>query len=214
MKIGFVGYGSMASALASRWVGDHELFVGGRNAEKAGALAGELGGGTGSGSGAEAVAFGEVVALATRHEAVFGAIESAGGASAFAGKVVIDMNNPVSIEDGTYVPKTFEGGVSLGEALQRALPGAHVVKAFNMCQATVWGMDPPVFDGRRLVTMICGDDGGAKDRVGELVRAVGSEVLDVGGIVSSRMLEGAAALVIMQLFGGADPKTVLNLVTA
>ncbi|WP_048308068.1 NAD(P)-binding domain-containing protein [Halomonas sp. PR-M31] len=57
MKIGFVGYGSMAAALASKWAGKHELFFGGRFPEKAAAVAQAYK--AGSGSASEAVAFGE-----------------------------------------------------------------------------------------------------------------------------------------------------------
>ena len=96
MKISFLGYGNMAAALGARWVGRHELFVGGRDAAKANALAVKFGRGTRSGSEADAAEFGEVVVLATTHEAVFDAMKAAGGAAAFAGKVLIDINNPVA----------------------------------------------------------------------------------------------------------------------
>jgi pyrroline-5-carboxylate reductase len=46
MRIGFIGYGNMAKALASRWVGHHPIAIGGRNPDKARALADALGGGT------------------------------------------------------------------------------------------------------------------------------------------------------------------------
>jgi pyrroline-5-carboxylate reductase len=45
MKIGFVGYGSMAEALAGKWVGKHNMFIGGRNEGAARALAERLGNG-------------------------------------------------------------------------------------------------------------------------------------------------------------------------
>jgi predicted dinucleotide-binding enzyme len=43
MQIGFIGYGNMAKALASRWAGHHQVAIGGRNPQKVKALAEEIG---------------------------------------------------------------------------------------------------------------------------------------------------------------------------
>ena len=209
MKIGFIGYGNMAEALASKWVGKHSLFIGGRNLKKAEKLASQLGSDVKFGTEKEAAAFGEIVVLATPHEAVFDAIDAAGGSSALAGKVLLDINNPVDTSD--FLTKSYDG-VSLGEAIAIAAPQSHVVKAFNMCQANVWKMQPPVFDDRSLVVMYCGNDKEAKEKVAVLIEDVGCEPQDIGDLKYSRMLEPAAALVIKFLFSGRDPLTVLNLI--
>ena len=170
----------------SRWAGKRDLFVGGRDATKARALADKFGHGTKSGSEADA--------------------------AAFAGKVLLDINNPVvDFTHGDFLVKTFDGK-SLAEAIAANAPAARVVKAFNMCQAKVWQMDPPVFDGRRLVTLFCGDDVGAKRQVATLIEDIGCEPVDLGELKYARLLEPAAAIVIKFLFAGRDPHTVLNLV--
>ena len=209
MRIGFIGYGSMTRALASRWLGVHEVMLGGRNPEKARGVAEELGVGFGADE-REVVGGSDVVVLATRHEGVFDAIEACGGGSAFAGKVVVDINNPVDV-GGSYVPKRY-AGLSLSEAIADRMSDASVVKAFNMCQAAVWTMDPPLFDGRVLVTPICGDDGDAKGVVSGLVGLVGSEAWDVGGLEYAASLECVAGLVIKLLMERRDPQTVFNLI--
>jgi predicted dinucleotide-binding enzyme len=201
----------MAEALGLRWVGKHELYVGGRNANKALALAEKLGGGTRHGSEANAAAFGEVIVLATRHEAVFDAMAAAGGPDALAGKILLDINNPINIFDGDFLPKTFDGE-SLAEAIAAYAPAARVVKAFNMCNAGVWQMDPPVFDGRRLVVLYCSDDADAKRQVATLIEDVGAEAVDLGALKYARLLEPAAAIVIKFILAGRDPHTVLNLI--
>ena len=212
MKIGFIGTGSMAEALASRWAGKHELFVGGRDPAKAQALAAKLGSGVGHGSEAQAAAFGRVVVLATPHEAVFDAMTAAGGPAALAGKVLLDINNPVTdYKTGDFTVKSFDGK-SLAEAIAAFAPGAAVVKAFNMCQAAVWKLDPPVFDGRRLVVLYCGDDAPAKREAAELIADVGCDPVDLGELKYARLLEPAAAIVIKFLMSGRDVKTVLNLI--
>jgi predicted dinucleotide-binding enzyme len=191
MKIGLIGYGNMAQALGSRWADKHELYVSGRDADKAKALAEQLGGGTRHGSEAHAAAFAEVGALA--------------------GKVLLDINNPVSIFDGDFLAKTFDGK-SLAEAIAAYAPTARVVKAFNMCNAVVWQMEPPLFDGRRLVVLYCGDDAAAKQKVAGLIENTGGEPADLGELKYARLLEPAAAIVIKFILAGRDPHTVLNLI--
>jgi predicted dinucleotide-binding enzyme len=209
MKIGFIGYGSMAEALASKWMTKHSLFIGGRNLEKAEKLAKKLGTDVEFGTEAQAVTFGEIIVLATTHEAVFEAIDAAGGNQALAGKVLLDINNPVETSD--FLAKSYDG-VSLAEAIALVVPDAYVVKAFNMCQAKVWMMNPPVFDDRRLVVMYCGDNNQAKEKIAILIEDVGCEAKDLGDLKYARSLEPAAAIVIKLLFSGHDPYTVLNLI--
>lgn len=209
MKIGFIGYGSMAEALASQWLTKHSLFIGGRNLEKAEKLAKKLGTDIKFGSEAESASFGEIVILATRHEAVFEVIDLAGGSEALAGKVLLDINNPVDTSD--FLAKSYDG-ISLSEEIARVVPNAHVVKAFNMCQAKVWQMKPPVFDDRPLVVMYCGDNDRAKQQVAVLIEDIGCEAKDIGDLKYARLLEPAAAIVIKLLFSGHDAYTVLNLI--
>jgi predicted dinucleotide-binding enzyme len=212
MKISFIGYGHMAAALGGRWVGKHQLFVGGRDTAKAKALAEKFGHGTGSGSEADAAAFGEVIVLATTHEAVFDAMNASGGAAAFAGKVLIDINNPVpNYKVGDFLTRSYDGK-SLAEAIAAAAPEAMVVKAFNMCEAKVWAMDPPVFDGRKLVVLFCGNDVTAKQKVSGLIEELGCDALDLGELKYARLLESTAAIVIKLLMSGHDSHTVLNLI--
>jgi len=208
VKIGFIGYGSMAEALASKWVEKHSIFIGGRNLEKAEILAKKLGENVDFGTEEQAADFGEIIVLATPHEAVFEAINSAGGKDALAGKVLLDINNPVEASD--FLAKSYDG-VSLSEKIAEAVPNAHVVKAFNMCQAKVWEMKPPVFDGRPLVVMYCGDNNQAKEKVAVLIEDVGCEAKDIGNLKYARMLEPAAAIVIKLIFSEHNPYTVLNL---
>jgi predicted dinucleotide-binding enzyme len=211
MKIAFIGNGSMAEALAGRFTRRHEIFIGGRDAAKAGALAAKLGPEVRSGTAAQAATFGEAVVLATRHEAIFDAMEAAGGAQTFADKIIIDINNPVSAFDGNFLTKLYDGR-SLAEAIAAQAPGAKVVKAFNMCQAKVWTMDPPLFDGRKLAVMYCGDDAASKGKVADLIREIGADPVDVGELKYARLLEAATGIVIKLLFSGRDSHTVLNLI--
>jgi len=229
MKIAFIGYGKMTRVLAKRWTGKHDIFIGGRDTGKAAELATEVGASqSGSvadavryGSIAESVGFGEIVVISTPAHAVEDAMTNGGGGNAFAGKIILDINNPVSAPgyphatttDELYWPDLFDGK-SLAERIAALAPKAKVVKAFNMCAAPVWEMDPPVFDGRKLSALYCGDDEGAKKAVAGLIELIGCKPVDIGELKYARLLEAAAAIVIKTLFEGSDAKTVLTFADA
>ncbi len=206
MKIGFVGAGGMAKALAGKWAPKHDVMLSGRTAEKTSEAAQAVG--AAAGAADQAVAFADVVVLATRWEDVFTAIEDAGGPAAFNGKIVIDINNPVDIE--TFVT-TRDDGRSLTEAIAEALPAAHVGKAFNMAQVAVWADPDMTYDGRQMVTLYTADDG-ADAAIAELIADVGAEPLRLGGNAHAYQLEAAAAMVIKFLFAGGDPHTIFNFI--
>ena len=206
MKIGFVGAGGMAQALAGKWAHTHRVMLSGRTPDKTQAAAQAVGAEVGT--PVEAVAFADVVVLATRWEDVFSAIEAAGGREAFDGKIVIDINNPVSTESFLT---TREDGRSLTQAIADALPGAHVGKAFNMAQVAVWADHDVIYDGRRMVTLYTADDA-ADGAISQLIADVGAAPLRLGDNSHAYQLEAAAAIVIKFLFAGADPHTIFNFI--
>ena len=206
MKIGFVGAGGMAKALAGKWRGKHEVMLSGRSAERTAAAAREIG--VEAGATHDAVAFGDIVVLATRWEDVFDAIDHAGGPQAFEGKIVIDINNPVSVE--TFLT-TRDDGRSLTEAIADTLPGASVGKAFNMAQIAVWEDAEMTYDGRRMVALYTADEA-ASDPIASMIADVGADPVRLGGNEHAYQLEAAAAIVIKHLFAGADPYTIFNFI--
>lgn len=206
MKVGIIGAGGMAIALAGKWQNRHEVMVSGRNAEKTRAAAESVN--AKYGTAAEAAAFGDIIVLATRWQDVFGAIENAGGPQAFAGKIVIDINNPVDIQSFLT---TREDGRSLTEAIAEVLPGAHVGKAFNMAQVAVWKDPDMTYDGRQMVVLYTADNE-ADEALATLISDVGAEPLRLGGNAHAYQLEAAAAIVIKFLFAGRDPKTIFNFI--
>lgn len=136
---------------------------------------------------ADATTFGDTVIVAVRGaaDAVGGLIDSAGGPEAFAGKTVIDATNPLVFGDAGPALEAGEG--SGGERLQRRLPDAHVVKAFNTVGNAL--MVDPQIPGGPPVMFIAGDDEGAVGVTGAILEAFGWRWLNVGGIERSRELE-------------------------
>ncbi|MEU2060984.1 NAD(P)-binding domain-containing protein [Streptomyces sp. NPDC013455] len=204
MRIGVLGTGNMADALATHWVGaGHEVMIGGRDAHKAELLATRMGRSAKSGSLRAAAEFGRVVLAALPFGA--GADVARDLHAALEGKVLLDCSNPV----GPGFRLLTEGGPSAAQRLAAAVPEAHVVKAFNLCHEDVWRMRPPVFDGRPLAVPVCGDDATALAHVYELVRDIGCEPVSGGGLERAGLLEATAALFITLWVGeGADAQAI------
>jgi predicted dinucleotide-binding enzyme len=107
-------------------------------------------------------------------------------AGAVDGKVLVDATNPLDFSSGG--PQLFVGTTdSLGERVQRAAPGARVVKAYNTVGNALY-VDPQLPGGPPTM-FIGGNDAGAKGTVTELLTSTGWDVADLGGIEASRYLE-------------------------
>jgi len=208
MRIGFLGAGTMAGAFAPRWaMAGHEIFVGGRTGSKARRLAEAVGGQ--GGSLREAAEFGDVCLLATSGEGLAATIEAAGGTQGvLRGKVIVDCGNAVYLRDFSQVRWD---GRSLAEQAEFLAMGSQVVKAFNLCEASVWRMDAPVFDGRPLAVPYCGANE-AKQVVRPLIRALGCRAVDIGDLSQARHLEAMAIVMINVLRNGFGSRTVFNLI--
>jgi predicted dinucleotide-binding enzyme len=102
------------------------------------------------------------------------------------GKVLVDTTNPLDFSSGS--PTLFVGHTdSLGERVQRAVPDAHVVKAYNTVGNA--NMVDPQLTGGPPTMFIGGDSDAAKGTVTALLEATGWDVADLGGIETSRYLE-------------------------
>lgn len=121
------------------------------------------------------------------------AVLDADVAAALAGKTVIDAVNPLApVEGGGYgLAVGFDD--SAGERIQRALPGAHVVKAFNTI--TFAHMVQPKLPDGVPDMFIAGDSDAAKAEVAQVLADFGwRRPIDIGGIAQSRLLEPLAML--------------------
>ena len=186
MKIGILGSGDVGKSFARAFLATgNEVRIGSRSPEKLADFASKNKG-IGAATFKETAQFGEIVVLATLGTATEEAINLA-GKSNFKGKVVIDATNPLEFAPGGP-PRLFVGHTdSLGERVQRWLPDAKVVKAFN----TVGNMlfYKPQLPGGPPDMFIGGNDADAKKIVSQICKDFGWGVIDIGGIDASRYLE-------------------------
>jgi hypothetical protein len=176
MRIGILGSGQVGQALARGYARHgHEVRIGTRQADVADLP---------TGSPAEVAGEAELVVLAVRGSAAVDLVRSLAGE--LDGKVLVDATNPLDAAAGA--PRLFVGHTdSLGEQVQRAAPGARVVKAYNTVGNAL--MVDPRLPGGPPSMFIGGDDEAAKATVAGLLRDTGWDVVDLGGIEASRWLE-------------------------
>ena len=107
------------------------------------------------------------------------------GADNLAGKVLLDISNPLDGSKG-FPPTLFvKDDDSLAEMIQRAHPDARVVKSLNTMNNSL--MVDPQRLGEDTTVFVSGDDADAKATVTELLRAIGhGDVIDLGGIETAR----------------------------
>ena len=188
-KIGVIGSGDVGKVLAAGFAkAGHEVKIGSRDPGKLKDWAQQNGANVSTGTFEEVARFGEVIVLATLWAGTESALKLAGPDN-FAGKTVVDAVNPLAF--GATGPGLALGfNDSAGESIQRWLPKAHVVKAFNIVGNA--HMVNPSFPGGTPDMFICGNDEGAKKKVAELIKGIGWNTLDTGGIEGARYLEPMA----------------------
>ena len=202
MDIGIIGSGRVAQTLAEKLLElGHRVTISSRDTTKAKDLGGrgtvpsadafaaaqrELGRAAAAGGFADAAAAGEHVINATNGGHSLDALEAA-GAERLAGKILVDVANPLDTSRGMPPTLLFCNTESLAERIQAAFPDARVVKTLNTTNAQM------MVDPRQLTEptamFVSGNDQEAKDWVHRelLERWFGWEqVLDLGDVTAAR----------------------------
>lgn len=191
-RIGVLGSGEVGQTLAAGFKNHgYEVMIGSRTPDKLAEFS--RASGVAAGTFAEVGAWGEMLVLAVHGTAAEDVLRAV-GAAGFTGKVVIDTTNPIADappEDG--VIRVFTGpNDSLLERLQKAFPGARLVKAFNSVGAS--RMVDPQLAGGRPTMFYCGNDLDAKGVVFTVLEQFGWEPADMGTAVAARAIEPLAVL--------------------
>ena len=131
---------------------------------------------------------GDIVVLAVPFPAVETVIEQRG--DQLAGKVVVDITNPVDFEtfDSLVVPAESSATAEIASAL----PESRVVKAFNTNFAAT--LASGTVADRPTTVLIAGDDADAKEQLAEVVKAGGLQTADAGDLRRARELEAIGFL--------------------
>jgi len=178
MKIGIIGKGNVGSAIGKGLTRKgHQVKYGHRDPKE---------------PVVDAAKWGEVIILAVPHEAVEDAVKEIG--SVVDGKALLDVTNAVT----ENLDLAIEGSSSAAEELQKLLPKAHVVKAFN----TVFAVNQSTgkVGAEQLTLFVAGDDKKAKQTIMQLGKDIGFEPVDAGMLKSARHLEAMAALLMNLAF--------------
>jgi 8-hydroxy-5-deazaflavin:NADPH oxidoreductase len=197
MRIGIIGSGNVGKHLA---VGltkfGHETFLGTRDARALRDFVSanpELQ----IGSYREAAQVGDLIILAVNFDGMVSALELT-GPETLAEKVVVDLSNPLEFSTGE--PSLSLGwNTSAGESVQQWLPDSFIVKAFSACGLHSM-LDPKSNIGGEPDMPIAGNSSHAKQTVTGLLESLGWNVLDLGSIKRSRLIEPLTLIGILDNF--------------
>ena len=204
MNIGILGSGDVGRRLGDGFIKlGHKVKIGSRDPNKNDIAQWVSShstdeGKASSGTFSETASFAELAVLATSWDGIPNAIKIADQKN-FAGKIVIDVTNPLDFSKGAP-PRLAVGHTdSGGETVQRLLPQAKVVKAFNITGNPQ--LVNPNFPGGPPTMFVCGNDDDAKKIVTDrFLTPFGWETVDIGGLEGSRLLEPLAMLWISHYF--------------
>jgi predicted dinucleotide-binding enzyme len=201
MNIGILGTGMVGETLGTALIKKgHKVKLGSRTAvnDVAASWVAMNGENASQGTFTDAAMFGEIIMLCLNGEKAKDALVMA-GAESFAGKLVIDVTNPLDFSKGmppVLIP-SLSNTTSLGEQIQAYLPQAKVVKALNTITARLM-VDAGLVNGGDSTLMICGNDAEAKEQVKQfLAREFGwktENIIDLGDIASARSTEAYVTL--------------------
>jgi predicted dinucleotide-binding enzyme len=189
MRIAVLGTGTVGRTIGTKLVElGHEVTMGSRTADNDNARewVSAAGGGAAQATFEDAAAGAEMVFNCTGG-AVAPDVLRAAGAGNLAGKVVVDVSNPLDFSQGMPPTLTVCNTDSVGEQLQREFPDARVVKTLNTVNTAVM-TNPAGVPGQHNL-FISGNDDEAKTAVKRLLGDFGwpqHAIIDLGDITGAR----------------------------
>ena len=192
MKLAIIGAGKVGQALAgSATKAGHTVTISASNPEHAREAAAATNSQAAS-SNKEAVEGADLIVLAVPADKVDEVVDAL--TPDLDGKVIIDVTNRINPQD----PGQVLDGSSTAERIQKRVPKAHVMKAFNYAFAS--RMADPTIHGTQLDGYVAGDDEAAKKKTLDLVESIGFRPIDAGPLAMARALEGMGLLnVLLQI---------------
>ena len=193
MSVAIIGAGTMGAGLARRIAATGEnVLLTGRDPTRIAMIAVDMPGDVKPGPISHVVQS-DMVILAVPYSAAADALAEAGPLT---GKVLVDISNPVGPERSLAIGMT----TSAGEEIQKLVPQARVVKAFNTIFSELLGLKLSEPDKPPQV-MFAGDHEFANHKVEALIRAIGFEPLDAGPLKNARFMEPVGVMMIELGYG-------------
>ena len=189
MRIAVIGTGHAGRTLAQGFqrVG-HEVVVGTRDPDATRAREEWLGLDVPLAAFGVVAADADLVVNATNGLASLSALGEV-GSDHLAGKVLIDVANPLDFSQGFPPTLSVKDTDSLAEQIQRAFPDARVVKSLNTVTASVM-VDPSTVGDGDTTVFVAGDDAEAREQVSGLLRELGwRDIVELDGLHNARGLE-------------------------
>ncbi len=185
MKIGIIGAGRMGQALTGLFVAaDHDVTLSNsRGPASLADLTARFGPHCSAAEVPDLVAASDLVIVATPWGKT---AEALAVVSDWTGVVVVDTTNNRS-KPGP------DGLIDIGDRISSEIvadyvPGAHLVKAFNITPIPF--MVEALGSEETKAVYVAGDDADAKALVGELLRSIGAEPVDTGDLYTGGWLQG------------------------
>ncbi|MCW2688620.1 MAG: oxidoreductase, coenzyme F420-dependent [Mycobacterium sp.] len=205
MKIGIIGAGSIAGAVAAVATrSGHDVMVSNtRGPATLSSLADAIG--CRAGTPEEAAAFGNIalvaIPLKAYHTVPVAQLE---------GKIVLDATNYRPERDG-HINELHRDEITTSELMARHLPKSTVVKALNAITAADIESDglPSGLPGRRALP-IAGDHAVAKKVVAELLDELGYDTVDAGPLVEGRRFQKDTPAFCVPMDSGGLQATIDN----
>lgn len=187
MKVTIIGAGSMGKGLTRQIAkAGHQVTVTSRDVSKAQALAQEFAN-VSAAPVDQALGAANVVIVATGYADAVPALKSLGDLTS---KVIIDITNPLTAD---YMGLTIGHTTSAAEEIARAVPVAHVVKAFNTVFAQVLA-EGPQLQGKPVSVFYASDSEQARETARVLIESTGFAPVNAGPLKNARYLESVAGL--------------------
>jgi predicted dinucleotide-binding enzyme len=198
MRIGILGSGLMGGKLGTLFAraGHEVVFSYARSMQKLKCMAKDAGGKARAGIPREAAQDADAILLAVHWSRMDDVLSQAGD---LAGKVVLTCSLPMNDHNTELVIGHTTSGA---EELQRKIPKADVVAAFNTVPSEVlFGVYEATHRGNR--PSYCGDHAAGKGLAAELIGDAGFEPVDAGLLRIARYIEPFALLIGELAYGSA-----------
>jgi hypothetical protein len=187
-KVAVIGLGKIGEAIATNLVkGNHAVMLASRDLEKAKSLATQLGSLVTAKETTAAIREADVIIPAIYFNALKDFLQTY--AAELAGKIVVDVSNPIAPDGNGGFKKMVGAHESAGQILSQFIPkNAKLIKAFGTLGAG--SLAGAAFNSpERKVLFYASDSTNSNQRMEELITSSGFEPLHVGGIDQSIRIE-------------------------